>query len=257
MPELDMFRPALDAISPAEVVEPPMPMAVVLQEANALCRQLQRGDTWPRMLAVGADPIALDDLIIAVAATRQAQSRWVILRDRDQPRMQHDREQLGADLRVGIVVACRWNIWNEPDAQATLDTVAQGIGVPDLIQDLLDLAALLDRHEAAFDADEAFDAPAQAEAARCVAEQLTAEQDEPRATTNHDATKALRDRAYTYLAALVSELREAGRDAFRKEPQRAAAFGSACRRWAQDQYSPSAYAQRSSIHCRRYTTSSS
>lgn len=44
---------------------------------------------------------------------------------------------------------------------------------------------------------------------------------------DHEAAKQLRDRAYSHLAKLVADVREAGRYAFRKEPQRAAAFGSA------------------------------
>jgi hypothetical protein len=95
-----------------------------------------------------------------------------------------------------------------------------------------DLAALLDRHEAAFDTDDTFDALAQAEAARSAAAEITAGLSQSRTTGDHEAAKDLRDRAYSHLARQVADVREAGRYAFRKEPRRAAAFGSAYMRKA-------------------------
>lgn len=170
--------------------------------------------------------------MLAVAASRQAQSQWVVIRDRGKPRAQHERERAGIVLRSEISAACRWNLRHDRAAQAVLDDIARGQGVADLIQDLLTLAALLDRHESAFDPDETFDAPAHAEAARSAAEEITAGLSESRLTADRDAAKDLRDRAYTHLTKLVSALRDAGRYAFRREPQRAAAFGSEYQRRA-------------------------
>ena len=60
----------------------------------------------------------------------------------------------------------------------------------------------------------------------------TAGLSESRVLGDHEAAKLLRDRAFTHLAKLVADVREAGRYAFRKEPRRAAAFGSAYMRKA-------------------------
>jgi hypothetical protein len=227
MTELEAMRPILDAIPPDEIDEPPLPMAVALQEANDLHTTLGVDDTRERLVTVGVDPAALDQLATAVAATRQAQSQWVVVRDRGKPAAQSKREQAGVVMRSDLVAACRWSLRREPTAQAVVDAIVEGEGVADMVQDLLDLAMLVDRHTAAFDADQTFDAPAQIEAARSGAEQITAGLSQSRTPGDHQAAKALRDRAYTYLAELVSDVRQAGRYAFRKQPKRASAFGSA------------------------------
>lgn len=227
MTELETLLPILNALAPTDIIEPNTPMAVALQEAHDLHAAIQAGDTWDRLLRVGLPPSALDALPLAVAATRQAQSQWVVQRDRGKPQAQRDREQAGIDLRSELVAACRWNLRRDPGALAVIDQIVQGEGVPDLVQDLLDLSALIRQQEAAFDGDETFDAAAQAEAASSSASEITAGLSESRTLGDHEAAKQLRDRAYSHLAKLVADVREAGRYAFRKEPQRAAAFGSA------------------------------
>ena len=227
MTELETLLPMLQALAPADITEPDVPMAVALQEAHDLHATIATGDTFDRLMQVGIDPAVLEALPVAVAATRQAQSQWVVARDRGKPQAQRDREQAGVELRSDAVAACRWNLRRDPTALAVVDQIVQGDGVPDLVQDLLDIAALIERYEAAFDADETFDAPAVAEAARSAAAELTAGLSESRTPGDHQAAKDLRDRAYSYLAKQVTDVREAGRYAFRKESRRAAAFGSA------------------------------
>lgn len=227
MTELETLLPVLNALALADIIEPNTPMAVALQEAHDLNAAIQAGDTWDRLLQVGVPPSALDALPVAVAATRQAQSQWVVQRDRGKPQAQRDREQAGIELRAELVAACRWNLRSDPGALAVIDQIVQGEGIPDLVQDLLDLSALILQQEAAFDGDETFDAAAQAEAARSSASEITAGLSESRTQGDHETAKQLRDRAYSHLAKLVADVREAGRYAFRKEPQRAAVFGSA------------------------------
>ena len=232
MTELETLLPVLQALAPEDITEPITSMAVALQEANDLHVVVQADDTWERIVKVGMDPSVVDGLPVAVAAARQAQSQWVVIRDRGKPQAQRDREQAGVELRSDIVAACRWNLRHDPAALAVIDQIVQGDGVPDLVQDLLDLAALLGVQEAAFDGDDTFDAPAKAEAARSAAAEITAGLSESRTLGDHEAAKLLRDQAYSHLAKLVADVREAGRYAFRKEPRRATAFGSAYMRKA-------------------------
>ncbi|MCX4239387.1 hypothetical protein [Paraliomyxa miuraensis] len=230
--ELDTLRPILEAIAPDDIINPITPIAVALQEASDLHAAIKGDDTWERLVEVGVDPAAIDAIPLAVAATRQAQSQWVVARDRGKAEAQREREQSGIELRADIVAACRWNLRNEAAALRVVDEIVQGEGIADLVQDLVNLAALLGKHPSAFDGDDTFDAPEQAEAARSVAEEITAGLAESRTTGDHEAAKVLRDRAYTHLAKRVADLREAGRYAFRKEPRRAAVFGSAYMRRA-------------------------
>lgn len=226
MSELDTLRPLLEAIAIEEIHEPNLPIVVALQEAHDLHTAIHKDDTWARLLAVGVAPAMLEGLPVAVTATRQAQSEWTVIRDRGKAQAQRDREAAGVALRADLMAACRWNLRGDAPAQAVLDAIAQGEGVADLVQDLLDLAMLIGRHEAAFDGDDTFDAAAQAEASRSTAAEISAGLSEARTPGDHQSAKLLRDRAYTHLDGLMTELREAGRYAFRKEPQRAAAFTS-------------------------------
>lgn len=226
MSELDTLRPMLDAIAIDDIREPDIPLVVALQEGNDLHTSIQKDDTWDRLLAVGVAPAALDGLPVAVAATRQAQSEWTVIRDRGKLQAQRDREAAGVALRTDLVAGCRWNLRADATAQAVLDEIVQGEGVPDLVQDLLDLATLMSRHVAAFDGDETLDAAAKAEEARSLAGEISAGLSEGKTPGDHQAAKLLRDRAFTHMDRLITELREAGRYAFRKEPRRAAAFAS-------------------------------
>ncbi len=160
-------------------------------------------------------------------AARAAQSEWVVLRDRSKSEAQQEREQRGYAERAELLAACRFNLREERAAQGTLSAIAQGEGVPDLVQDLRDLAELVERHRPAFAADQSFNADEAPELARSLAAEIEAGLSSERLSTSQAAAKLLRDRAYTYLDDLVAELREAGRYAFRKDSAVAARFASA------------------------------
>jgi len=226
MTELDTLLPLLATLPPTAVVPPSTPMAVALQEAHDLHAAIQTADTRDRLLHVGVPASVLDALPVAVAATRQAQSQWVVERDRGKRHAQRERERAGAELRAELVAACRWSLRRQPAALAVVEAIVRGEGTPDLVQELSDLAALIRAHAAAFDHDATFDAPAQAEAARSAAAEIAAGRSDAHAQRDRKAAKDLRDRAHVHMAALVAEIREAGRYAFRKEPQRLVAFGS-------------------------------
>lgn len=218
--------PTLESIPTADVREPDLPMAIALQEAQDLRAALDADDTWDAVLAVGLDPALVVALPSAIAAARQAQSQWVVLRDRSKSRAQLDREQRGIALRRELSAACRWNLRELAEAQAVLDAIAQGEGIADLVQDLLDLATLVERHPPHFALDDTFDALAQAEAARSVASEIAEGLADDRADGNHRDAKRLRDRAFTHLDGIVTDIRAAGRYAFRDAPRRAAIFAS-------------------------------
>lgn len=226
MTELETLRPLLESIPAAEVDEPNLPMAVALQEAHDLHIALLSDDIGDRLLAIGLEPTRLTALPVAVEATRQAQSQWVVVRDRSKPEAQREREAQGEALRAMLVAACRWNLRHESRAQGVLDTISAGEGVPDLIQDLRDLAVLIDQHRPDFMLDETFDAPARIQATRSLAAELSEGLSAGRSGRGYQAAKRVRDRAFTHLVRLVTDIRTAGRYAFRSDPKRAAVFTS-------------------------------
>lgn len=231
MTELEQLHPVLRTIPESQLRAPSMSMAMALQEAHDLHTRLVQDDTWARLLAIGVEPDLLDQLAQALAAITQAQSQWIVAaRERGTPKTLRERRAAGLRLRTELLAACRWNLRGHPQIGPILDHVVKGRGTPDLVQDLHDLATIIERHRTAFERDETFDAPQQAEAAHALAHAIAA--GDGKAWTDQDPAdlKRLRDQAYTHLARLVTHLREAGRYAFRHEPQRAAGFASAHRR---------------------------
>lgn len=220
MPELNTLRPILESIPADQVRMPDIPIPVALQEAIDLRAALDADDGWDRLLAVGLDPSRVTALPDAIAAARQAQSQWVVLRDGRKPPTQRERERRGITLRRELVAACRWNLRHDPRAGIVLGAITRGSGVADLAQDLQDLAQLITSHRSDFDCDLTFDGPAMAEAARSLASEISGGAAEQRAASDPHEAKRLRDRAFTYLDGLVTDIRVAGRYAFRGEPER-------------------------------------
>jgi hypothetical protein len=228
--ELESLRPTLLAIPAEDVDAPNLPMAVALQEAHDLHTLASDAAVRTKLLAVGIRAEDVDALHTAVVAARQAQSAWVVVRDRSKSDAQKQREAAGYALRADLLAACRWNLRADRVARATVQAIAEGEGVADLIQDLVDLAALVERHPGAFGGDTTFDAATQVSAARDRAAELEAGTSAERLETTQREAKDLRDRAYTYLDDRVALLREAGRYAYRDDEATWRRFTSEYRR---------------------------
>ncbi len=223
---LDKLTPLLMAIPFEELDSPATPIHVALQEAHDLNTLVGNPEVRERLLAVGLPKAELTALPKAIDATREAQSAWIVVRDRTKSDAQRQREEAGGKLRTEMIAAARWNLREDRVAQATIDAIQEGEGVEDLVQDLVDLAALVDRNLETFESDTTFAAEHQVEAARSTAKTIQAGLSHARLARTHDESKELRDRAYTYLAARVSAVREAGRYAFKNEAGMVARFGS-------------------------------
>jgi hypothetical protein len=224
--QLEAARPLLLSIPVEDVESPAIPIAVVLQEASDLHTLLRESHVWQRLGAVGAKEADRDALQAAIGVARAAQSAWTVTRDRSKSAGQKEREERGHSLRAELLAAARWNLRTDRAAQGTLSAIAEGEGVADLIQDLHDLAELIELKRPAFAADTTFDVPARIEAARSLSSELAAGTSAERLDTNQALAVDLRNRAYTQLAGLVSALRDAGRYAFLDEPDVRKRFAS-------------------------------
>jgi hypothetical protein len=223
---LEALMERLKAIPAVDLDQPDMPMSVALQEASDLAVLVNTELVRNRLVAVGCQGETLALLPKVVDATRAAQSEWAVSRDRSKGEAQRNRETAGDALRADLIAACRFNLRHNRTAQATLDAIVQGEGVADLVQDLKDLGALIERHTEAFAADQTFDPSRAAESARSLAADIEAGLSGTRATRDQDQAKLVRDQAYTLLDDLMAEVRNAGKYAFRKEPAMAAKFTS-------------------------------
>jgi hypothetical protein len=211
----------------AEIINIDVPVATRLQEANDVATLLEDATVRDRLVRVGLLAETVVALVAAITALRTAQSVWTVTRDRSKSAAQKKREDEGALLRGEILAACDWSLRDDVRAVAVLARVREGDGVADLIQDLEDLAQLVETHQDKFGADQTFDAAGRIEEARRVASDIRAGLSTTRLSVDQEQARSVRDEAYLKLAGVLAAIRDAGRYAFRKEPAVAARFGSA------------------------------
>lgn len=217
--ELDQLKPVLEAIPREEVAAPQIPIAVFLQEAHDLGTLSKEPEVKSRLVAVGLAAKTIADLGTAVAAARQAQSDWVVAFDRTKSDAYRSAAEQARALRGEITAACRWNLRGDRVALATVNAIAPEDGQADLVQDLIDLAQLLETRQAAFKGDSTFEAAPKAKQARQLARDLQQGISKQQLKNDQAAAKELRDRAFTHLFDEVNLVREAGRYAFRNDPR--------------------------------------
>ena len=227
---LEALKPALSALPAERLRSPNIPMASALQEASDLVELCRRSDVHDAMVAVGLSGDFAADLQQRDDAARQAQSIWVSVRDQTKSGTLIELEARATALRSELMAAGRYNLRADPEAQATLSSIRGGETVADLVQDLFDLAAVYEGRFDAFAADQSFDAPARVAEARAVAQELSQSVSDERHDPQPAGTREMRDRAFTYLDDLVSQIREAGRYVFRRQPEIARHFTSRYRR---------------------------
>jgi hypothetical protein len=227
---LTALKSTLAAIQAADVIEPEIPFAVAAQEWADLATVVGDPAVRSKLLAVGLSAAVLDTLPSDIDASRAAQSEWTVLRDRSKSQGQRTLEEKGYALRQSLLQSCRWNLRHDRIALGTLAAIAEGEGVADLIQDLLDLSYLIEKHVALFAGDQTFNAQVGMQEARSVAGDLQAGASAEKLTTEQNVAKDIRDRAYTYTADRVTQIRQAGRYVFRDDPAMARKFASAYRR---------------------------
>jgi len=224
---LNNLKPKLETMEPGAVDSPAMPIAMGLQEANDLATVCAKAEVRAKLQTVGLQVARLDELPNVVDATRAAQSEWVVVRDRSKKDAQRELEEQATVQRSEMMDACRWNLRNDRVGLAVVAAIAEGDGIEDKIQDLRDLAKLVEGRLPTFAADTTFDAPNAVTRAISLANDTATGLSRGRLTDEQSRAKDLRDRAYTYLANLVSDVREAGRYAYRDDRAMGARFASA------------------------------
>lgn len=229
-PKLVALTTILLALPAADVHEPDIPMADFLQEDANLSILVKDPDVRTRLVNVGLVQALLDSLDDDIDATRAAQSEWVVLRDKTKSTGQRALEEEGFAHCKRLMSACRWNLRNDRVALGVLSAIAEGDSVPDMIQDLSDLATLMEGRLSLFATDKTFDAQAAIQKARTLVGDLEEGVGTEKFTKTKTEAKDLRDRAYTYLSDRVSQIREAGRYAYADDAAMTKKFGSEYRR---------------------------
>lgn len=231
---LDSLKPTLDALP--KVKAPPMPVSEALAEANALLSFLNddlekaKGDpnaTGPgaaaqtKLHAVGLPADHIQRYAQATDALRFSQA----LQQSNGQRVfnEADLQAIAAahTLRGDIMTACRWNLRKDRIAQGTLDRIAEGDGLPDLLSDLGALAVLILAHASAFSSDNTFDPTERAQTCNNTVAHVKAIAAAAANASTSDKTTLTdtRNRAWTHFKALQKDLRDAAGYAFRHDPQ--------------------------------------
>jgi hypothetical protein len=161
------------------------------------------------------DPALVEDLPARIEDLFVTESLWRGVRLAALPEEQHEHEVEGAALRAAALSAFRHFLPRDKPLQAEIEDIAQGSGIPDLIDDLLRLAPLLTAR--APDLAKAQLPPNAAARALQLAELIQTSTSEKHVDSPADeATKHLRNRAYWWLRAALDEIRECGRYAYER-----------------------------------------
>ncbi|QGY46171.1 hypothetical protein GM418_21630 [Maribellus comscasis] len=215
----------IKAIPDEETLEPGIPVDVALQEAENLHHWSLNDATALAVVGITSDMI--NDLPVRAGACREAQSIW----NKDYRSQQEAQKEWAEQapeayaFRDDLLASLRFAYRKDDALLSRVSAITDGSGHADMIQDLNDIAVLGRENPdpltaigfeltqpdlAATRADELAD--------------LLAEANGDKADPNE--SKIIRDKAYTYLKALVDEIREAGKYVFRKDKNRLKGYSS-------------------------------
>lgn len=223
------IKARLAALRPGDIKTPTLPMAHALQEANDLAKHCSKAEIKERLIAVGMSTDFVEELTGRIEVAREAQAEWNNIRDVAKSRDLVAAEKEAHELRADLIAACRFNLKGSED-EARLNHILAGDSTDDLVQDLFDLAKMLENNVPAFARDTLFDAKTKMAEARNHGERLSSYLSEERYDVNPSAVREYRDRAFTLMDDLVTEVRSAGRYAFRTNSAALKHFTSRYRR---------------------------
>lgn len=224
-PEYDELLPLIQAIHPAGVLIPNMPVAVFIQEAEYLCHWCT--DDQQALIRVGLDWELVNTLPARSRACSQAQALWMKDSNSHPKAMRDWKEQSPAAfaLRDQMIHSFRFAFRRHENLLTTVDEIAEGNTNSDLVQDLNDLSVLgkdnLDLLTAInFETELLYAAALLAESTANLLAAMNSEHKKGR------ESMIIRNKAYTYLKQAVDEIRVCGKFAFRHNPERQKGYAS-------------------------------
>jgi hypothetical protein len=217
--------PVITAIKPNEVLAPNMPINVFVQEAENLYHWCI--DDQDALVRVGLDWDLVPGLPVRAGACREAQSLWIKDRNTRQQAEQDWKEQAPAafGLRDQLLHDFRFAFRKFDGLLSRVGEIAEGDTNSDMVQDLNDLAVLGKSNTellTAVNVDLVLLDTA-AELSDRMGDLLGATNGERKEDSK---AMAIRDKAYTYLKQAVDEIRECGKFAFWRTPDRLKGYNS-------------------------------
>jgi len=211
--------PVFKAMKSADVLTPNLPIDVFVQEAENLYHWCL--DDQQTLTKAGLDWNLVTTLPVRAGACREAQSLWNKERNTRQDAEQAWKEQAPAafDLRDQLLHDFRFAFRKSDGLLKRVDEIAQGDTNSDMVQDLNDLATLGKANTGILTPIN-FDLTMLDTAA-----DLSDRMGDLLGATNGERKEVseamvIRDKAYTYLKLAVDEIRECGKFAFWRTPER-------------------------------------
>ena len=217
--------PVLRNMKPSDVLTPNIPIDVFVQEAENLYHWCL--DDKEALTKVGLDWNLATTLPARAGACREAQSLWNKERNTRQEAEQAWKEQAPAafDLRDQLLHDFRFAFRKSEGLLKRVDEIAQGDTNSDMVQDLNDLATL-------GKANTGLLTPISFDLTKLdLAADLSDRMGDLLGATNGERKEVseamqIRDKAYTYLKLAVDEIRECGKFAFWRNPDRLKGYNS-------------------------------
>jgi len=223
--DFNELLPLISAIKPADVLIPNIPIDVFVQEAENLYHWSI--DDQQDLTKVGLDWNLVLGLPVRAGACREAQSLWIKERNTRQDAEQAWKDEAPAAfaLRDQLIHDFRFAFRKSDGLLARIDEIAQGDTNSDMVQDLNDLAVLGKAHSKPLVTIN-FEMPLLDTAAK-----LSDRMGDLLGATNGERKEVsqamlIRDKAYTYLKQAVDEIRECGKFAFWRKPDRLKGYAS-------------------------------
>ncbi|MDP4207208.1 MAG: hypothetical protein Q8928_00205 [Bacteroidota bacterium] len=210
---------AIQAVSDADVATPNIPISVAVQEAENLYYWCQTDKD--KLVAAGLRWELVDDLPARAAACRYAQSVW----NKDHQSVEEaqkewkEKSPAAFDLRDELLHHFFFAYRNAPDVYSKVNTIAEGNGNADMIQDLSDLTILGKQYPDPLNSI-SLDMALLDEASSTSDEMATLLARVNGGQKTQDQTKILRDKAFTHLKDAVDEIRHTGQYVFWRDDDR-------------------------------------
>ncbi len=217
--------PVISAISPSDVLTPNIPIDVFVQEAENLFHWCS--DDEGELTRVGLDWTLVTTLPVRAGACREAQSLWNKERNTRQEAEQAWKDEAPAafGLRDQLIHTFRFAYRKFDGLLSRVDEIAQGDTNADMVQDLNDLSVLGKANSEPLVIIN-FDMPlldTAADVSDRMGDLLGATNGERKEVSE---AMLIRDKAFTYLKQAVDEIRECGKFAFWRTPDRLKGYNS-------------------------------
>jgi len=216
--DFNRILPLLKNLADNEVRTPDMPVDVAVAEAETMGAAAL--EDLEKLTAVGMSAELIAELPAAAGTLRVANAKWMAMwgEQKEAQKIWQGKEPEGYGLRDEMVAAMRYALRKEKEGLTILRRIQDGRSQTDMIQDLRNLAELGEKYKEQL---EAINMKAEKlEQCREMANELGNLHAKAYVADNAKEAKDIRDRAFTYMRHIMSEILDAAEYIFRLGPDR-------------------------------------